>query len=119
MPQTVYICVFVCVRVYLCVCMYLCISNILAISGNFSKQYFHFVVWLPFTFFFNFELSQGGHRQRKSGAAFVGFSGDLWEWSGGVRRLVFASLAGSDEEHGDAVTPGKLICKQGIYFPYK
>lgn len=32
---------------------------------------------------------------------------------------LFASPAGSDEELGDAVKPGKLICRQDTYSPYK
>ena len=49
----------------------------------------------------------------------MGFSGDLREWGRDVRSLLFVSPAGSDEEHGDGLTPEELVCKPGIYFPCK
>lgn len=63
--------------------------------------------------------SQGEQGQRERDAAFLGFSGDLWEWGRSVISPLFVSPAERDEEHGDAMVRGELIWKQDIYFLYK
>lgn len=53
-----YVCMYIRTHIYVYMCMYLnvFVFKIVVISGNSSKQCFHFANWLAITFFFIFQL---------------------------------------------------------------